>query len=428
MEGGDKVGEQMDSSSAVLWAQLPAELLVHICRLSAPPPLVSGPKCTAGSGGSARSPQFCWPLISSMRSTCKHWSASLAAATTTLSPRSMDSAPPGWDLKFSNITTFILRSTAPAKTSTQRHAVHEGQMYTPSPVMLSAEFNLKSVCSLSRLSVISLSHFHSLSDQGIATVGKSAGLLTSLDISYCYRVTNAGLAALGNLKLLKHADMSGLYSMTDQGLRSGLRQSINLECLKLNDCTLLSDDAMSFLEELPALRKLSLRGCIQLSDPAMAHLQSLQSLENLDLSMCCGLTPKGLRPLSVLPSLDSLLLSRVMWMDRHAIPELSALHHLTCLDLSSCINVDDDAVAAVANLKLKDLQEINLERCHRITDSGVSNLHLLPSLRHLNVLSCEKVTLQACRNLQQFCKSLVLVEVHVDPTGDLSTELAPYVL
>jgi Leucine Rich repeat len=86
--------------------------------------------------------------------------------------------------------------------------------------------------------------------------------LTSLELAWCSRLTNAGVAALAPLRQLVHLDLSGCRLLTEAGLgpltrMTALRQ-LSLLNLGSAGAPCLTDAALKRLSSLGALRVLSL--------------------------------------------------------------------------------------------------------------------------------------------------------------------------
>jgi hypothetical protein len=109
--------------------------------------------------------------------------------------------------------------------------------------------------------------------------------------SDCLRITDAGLANLGNVKEI---DLSGCRQITNEGLRH-LR---NLQSLDLSNCREITDEGLLYLGNVKVIK---LGGCEQITDAGLRHLGNVQSL---DLSCCRKITDAGLAYLGNVKEID----------------------------------------------------------------------------------------------------------------------------
>jgi hypothetical protein len=120
-----------------------------------------------------------------------------------------------------------------------------------------------------------------LTDKGVRAVTSYLPALTSLDLTWCKRLTDKGMLAVS---------CTGLTSLT------------------LNYCGKLTDEALRAVSNMPALTFLDLSGCDMLTDEGMRAVSNMPALTFLDLSGCGKLTDEGMRVVSNLPALTSLFL------------------------------------------------------------------------------------------------------------------------
>jgi hypothetical protein len=176
--------------------------------------------------------------------------------------------------------------------------------------------------------------------------------LTSLNLSYCKKITDKGLEHLKELALTR---------------------------LDLSYCEQITDIDLEHLAGLP-LTQLNLSGCKKITDKGLEHLTGF-ALTQLNLTSCWQITVVGLKHLAELP--------------------------LTQLDLSEgCINITDDSLAHLA--KLTFLTQLNLSWCRNTTDAGLAHLAKLP-LTKLNLCWCEKITDAGLEHLSK----LPLIELNL---------------
>jgi hypothetical protein len=147
----------------------------------------------------------------------------------------------------------------------------------------------------------------------------------------------------------------------------------NLESLQLRSCT--------------ALEVLTITHCEQLT--ALQGLQSLVSLRHLAVYGCPGLGPclesSSRQGCELLPRLETLEITDP------SVLTTSFCNHLTslrCLKLVSLVLTEEQGRALVL---LKSLEELEFHRCYNLVVLP-AELHLLPSLKRLELYSCSGIS------------------------------------
>ena len=125
---------------------------------------------------------------------------------------------------------------------------------------------------------------------------KNGRKLTSLNLSNCTNITDAGLAHLAELPLTQ-LNLSGCENITDAGLAH--LTGLPLTQLNLSECENITDAGLAHLAKLP-LTQLDLSYCENITDAGLAHLAKLP-LTQLNLSRCRKITDAGLAHLAKLP-------------------------------------------------------------------------------------------------------------------------------
>ncbi|XP_030587050.1 F-box/LRR-repeat protein 2 isoform X1 [Archocentrus centrarchus] len=235
-------------------------------------------------------------------------------------------------------------------------------------------------------------------------------------------ITEASLLALlPRLTSLRRLDLRGLDSLFMSGAflsreehRQQVRSALSgLEELDLSDLRYLSDLTFNRLTGCtPCLHRLSLAGChIAFEfDPyrgcpvgAVEDSSALLSLRNLrrllieqkstlialDLSRT-SITPESLRTVAQVQGLilEELVLHGCKELTDYSV-EILVKHQpgLQKLDISGCTELTSRSLEAIAR-GLKSLTHLSLSRDWRITEKGLSDLLLLPSLSFLDLSEC----------------------------------------
>lgn len=145
--------------------------------------------------------------------------------------------------------------------------------------------------------------------------------------------------AIASLASLTSLDLTGCWRLTDAALAVPLSRIPLLTSLGLSGLPWLSTAAASAASRLPHLRRLDLSGCNGLSDGDVALL-SAGSLRELCLSGCQRLTAEGLRPLRAIGcSIQRLDLGRSLHLPASGAKYLDRLGALTYLSLEAWIKV-----------------------------------------------------------------------------------------
>lgn len=213
---------------------------------------------------------------------------------------------------------------------------------------------------LTGLTAVSLRNSHALTDEFVAHSLAALSSLTSLDLSFCPKLTLDGLDRCTKLNTLKAAGTA----ITDHAL-------------------------IAIMKGCTELTQLDLTLCIRLTDGAFVESGRLAALNSLVLANCSGLRPAGL-------------------------VSLSRGGKLRELNVAGCDAVSDRALVEVFNHNAR-LKALNVTRCFRLTDAVLEaltqtdcNEHVLlcAGLSTLNLSDCHAITddaICALAAVRQFC-------------------------
>ncbi|KAK7112786.1 hypothetical protein V1264_012180 [Littorina saxatilis] len=170
--------------------------------------------------------------------------------------------------------------------------------------------------------------------------------LRSLSIR-CSNVSDTGLEILfRKMPCIYRLELSGCNEITESGLWACLNAKIVSLCIM--DCINVADDTLGAIAQLlPSLYELSLQA-YHVTDAALALFSPKQSytLSVLKLTSCWEVTNNGL------------------------VNIVNALPNLTVLGLSGCSKISDDGVELLAE-NLRRLRVLDLSWCPRITDASL---------------------------------------------------------
>lgn len=192
-------------------------------------------------------------------------------------------------------------------------------------------------------------------------------------------ITNLSFLSYSQMQDLKKLELLECNHITDFSVLGNLK---DLKAINLSRCTKIAD--FNFLSEMEKLEELNLFGCRQITNAIIPLLQSLQGLKKLDISRCNQITDFSF--MQHLQKLEELDLSWCIQV--RSINFLENMPSITSLNLTACNIAGIDGL-----LNLKELKNLNLSLCKRLTDISV--------LQEL-VNNLEKVDITGCVHTPQF--------------------------
>lgn len=177
---------------------------------------------------------------------------------------------------------------------------------------------LSQVRSLRRLD---LSGCESLTDRSITAL-RSLTDLEELDLTLCLLITDTSVEAVASLPQLRRLSLHGCYNVTDRGLEA-LARSRSLEKLILWACEKVTDRGVESLAKLSTLRHLELPEFAPITDSGLVALSSsAANLETLRLDHLSGISDEGVRSLVALSHLATLIVQDCRLVTEAAIAAL----------------------------------------------------------------------------------------------------------
>ena len=273
---------------------------------------------------------------------------------------------------------------------------------------------------LLRLQSLSLNGCRDLTDEGLrslfATTTGICSQLQSLELRGCVFLSDLTLQAVGSVSHgLQHLSLVGLTLYTDLGLRALAHGCPGLVSIDLSmemrsvDTTMRSHMtryttrgiAMDLASCCTGLTLVKLAGGNQLQDIAIQALaMHCPKLVTLVLHACCQLTDLSLIALGAsCPSLEHLNLSGCQHLTDRGIVALiqppttttttaaAAASKLRRFEAAYCTGLSDIALAVLA-CGCPDLEFLNLQGCHLLTDRGLASfldLHAQVATTNSNV-------------------------------------------
>jgi F-box/leucine-rich repeat protein 14 len=216
-----------------------------------------------------------------------------------------------------------------------------------------------------------------------------------LYISGCGRITDGLLGGLGTLSNLRILSFSNYYEASNVGFQA-LGRLPGLEELRIYYANITDSNIAALLNPQSStssagpqasLRRVELSGCRRLTDITLLLLSTLVRLESLDLTCTDGITDAGLAPLAQLRGLTKLNLNTSI--QGHSLEHVARIQSLKSLILSGCKDVGDESLKPFS--VHRNLEEVHLRCCYRLTDFGMNYLANVPRLWRLDVGNCPSI-------------------------------------
>ncbi|CUG91417.1 receptor-type protein kinase, putative [Bodo saltans] len=198
--------------------------------------------------------------------------------------------------------------------------------------------------------------------------------ITTVDISWCTLITDAGLSHLTPLSAhLQTLSVCSLSKLTDSGLLH-IASLHNLQLLDLACCFAISNECFQQFRNLPRLHSVSLRGCGQVRDSGVKLLcENAPNLTQLDLCGCTQITDEALVSVGALFNLVNLVLWGCTKITDTGLSNLASLDELRVLVLNDCLHITTEGVVTHVGA-LKSLRRLYVEQCRQISEGIVQRL------------------------------------------------------
>ncbi|CAG8604041.1 19248_t:CDS:2, partial [Racocetra fulgida] len=206
-------------------------------------------------------------------------------------------------------------------------------------------------------------------------------------------------------EIVKHINLNWCQQINSVGIEYLVKGCQELECLKINGLSKISDQLMLNIALLPNLKNLSMESCPTLNDEHISTLLKYQPspspLTHIDLSNNQLLTDETLKELgNSCPELTHLEVHECTnFTDDGFIYIASKCTKLEVIDLEDCPCINDEVLQSFA-AHLSDLKKICLSYCELITDDGVITLlQQCTKISRIDLDHCQLLTDAVLHNL-----------------------------
>src|SRR6218665_225707 len=160
---------------------------------------------------------------------------------------------------------------------------------------------------MSNLKVLNLSFCTTITDAGLRFLAKMPAL-QELNLRVCGNISDVGIGYLsaGNLRLTS-LDVSFCERVTNQSLIHISQGMFHLKSLSLGSCPIADDGLRSLAEAISNLRSRDIGQCCRVTDHGLAIIaEHLKNLESVDLYGCTKVTNVGIERLKTMPKLTKI--------------------------------------------------------------------------------------------------------------------------
>lgn len=207
----------------------------------------------------------------------------------------------------------------------------------------------------SRLRRLSLAQCDQVTDSGLTGMGVSK-LPVAPSIAHLLRLP---LGSRHELEILRDAkEKEEVRELSETELlasdKSGVSLSTiqGLQYLDISGCYRITDASLKYAFRLIELKKLDMSHCQRITQEGLRHLTShCTAIEDLNLDMCDGIDDDGVQvAVSYLPRLKHLTIGSEKVTNEVALHFANYGHRLIDLDLSHCTNVTAESVSHLSNI------------------------------------------------------------------------------
>ncbi|XP_062318798.1 F-box and leucine-rich repeat protein 13 [Osmerus eperlanus] len=278
---------------------------------------------------------------------------------------------------------------------------------------------------------------------------KHRPFVVHLNMRACTSLQWPSITCISECRNLQELNLSECSNVNDEMVRMIVDSCPSLLYLNLS-ATLVTNGALRELSRICVnLQYLSLAGCRTFSDKGLQYLSTGRGCKNLlhlDLSSCTQISVEGFRHIAAgCPSLQELVFNDMPTLtDSCVLALISKLHSLSAVSLMDTPHLSDSAfkaIAEVANLRnfitegnprMTDiswkalcrsspgLTRLHAAQCPRMTDVSLKAMGVLRNLLNINISHCCRVTDMGLRYLTESPSASRLLELNLDHCSRIS--------
>eukprot|EP00474_Spongospora_subterranea_P010075 CRZ10533.1 hypothetical protein [Spongospora subterranea] len=284
--------------------------------------------------------------------------------------------------------------------------------------------------------VLDLSNCSSIDDSCAEAIGRVCPCLQSLDLSHCpivdmraakasfnrleiirlsccSQLSNKALRNLSSCERLSGAFFDRCQLINDAGLNHLVRNCLNMRSLSVNDCCMLTKQAIiSICKGMAKLESLSLQGLLSVDNNCLKAVSlSLPCLAEIDISSCSRITDDGISSLTLLkyPSrlrrLNMANLSNLTDISMQSLLSFDGLERLN-IGGSSAVSYEGFLILCASACR-QSLIELSVSNCPAIEDETVKLMAMCFSQLHsLDLSLCPKLTDYALKSIASESRSI----------------------
>lgn len=243
--------------------------------------------------------------------------------------------------------------------------------------------------------------YHSLRD--MSALFSTCKAISSCDTSYYGSFTQSRIP-----RLLSDLGMD-LFFISRRIQKALSTQFHQVESLDFASYSLQEQHLSKLLEYFPNATELN----FQEADLKSEHIHivaKFPKLQKLDVSFCSKVYAKSLFPLTECPNVTELNLQDCRWMGLEDT-------HVQCFKNVRVLNLEGtdstDATIDAIMKHLAHLEELNINRCNKVTTNAVASLFTHRTLRVLKMNDCTRVNLTVLKASFEFLNARVLKTLHI---------------
>lgn len=256
---------------------------------------------------------------------------------------------------------------------------------------------------------LNLSRCADIGRVGVMNLGSVFPKLESLDLSHCGALAmpgglspNAMDTAALRMPHLTRLSLQGHKMLSDECIEVLSAHCKKLTELNLTSCKRLTDNALGWLRQLPALASLNLSYCWGITNTGLSRLGTIRSLTHVSIVgwKMKHITDPGLHALSSSGNLRSVDVSACPFITSKGVKMLaSQSRRLEWIAFVSCPLISDEAIVSLVQ-HCPELSVVQAQQCDMLTDASLNELHKAKKLKQLHVLGCPLLTPAACERFR----------------------------